>query len=338
MKILEAEASRKPQTRSMEYCKRIFPTANGSLPGYAPYTAIWYVDSTNGADTLQGDSPASAFKTLTTAVARATAFGRPHQCIILEPGTYNSSETFPIVIGADLDYLTIMSRADVSGIARHTVIGATNAGGTSGLIYCWADGLKLLNLTFLSNNPCVFVGTETTHPTSTNTVVTGCELNGCVFDIGTTASKTALNLSCTAALVDGCELVAGSATATICIAAYDPFTIKNSTLYSANVGIQTASGGKVVVQNCEFMVYNAVAAPASYYIDAASGASYVVVRGCRFGPDSAGDGTETVAASATCTDNVDIVDNVYVTAIADPSAGAGDKTCTTTALTKVKSY
>lgn len=339
MEILQADSGRKPQTRSMEYAKRLFPIANGSLPGYSPYTAVWYVDATNGSDNLQGDCPTSALKTLTAAVARATSFGRPYQCIILEPGTYNSSETFPIAIGADLDYLTIMSRADGSGLNRNTVIGATNAGNASGLIYCLADGLKLLNLAFLSNNHAVYVGTEATHAaTAANNVVSGCLLKGCVFDVGTTASKNALTLSCTAAAIDGCEFVTGSATATIGILANDPFIVQNSTFYSRNIAIQTASGGKVVIKDNEFMVYNGIANPGGYYIDVASGASYVVVRGNRFGPDSAGDGTETVAASTAATDNVDIVDNVYVTAIADPSGGAGNKTCTTTALTVVKAY
>ena len=99
-----------------------FPRVDGTHPGYSFYSAVWYVDNINGLDTNTGIDPLHPVKSLYRAVALATAKGWAYQCIQLEPSQTayhdDTGETYPSVIPATLDDLTICSASSLPGQCR----------------------------------------------------------------------------------------------------------------------------------------------------------------------------------------------------------------------------
>jgi len=317
---------------------------NQTHPGYAPYLNIIYVDNGVGDDNNGGSLPNRAIKTLSKAIALATAVGKPYQCIILMPSQTayhdDTGETYGYAIPAACDDLTIMSASAVPGACRHTVIGASDEGSTSGILYSLAENTTLINLSFISNKTPVFLGTETTHGSSTNTVTAGAYVKGCTFDTTTTASQEALSASCTNAVFEDSEFVSNGATS-CAVAINDPATFVNCRFQFLVDGIQQLGGAtyNTRVHDCLFEVKAGTAAFTGYAVDILAGSNDVHITGCYVAPDSDGDATASFGEDdGTYTGKITIIDNVGVTAVVTPGAGAGDKTATTTAIATVEAY
>jgi len=328
---------------NMHRARSKFPTVNPTHPGYCPYTMVWYADSVNGLDTNSGHSILQPLKSLDKALLLAAGFGAPFQCIVLMPsGTAyhdDTGESFPCIVTAALDDLTIMSASAVPAPARHTVIGATDEGHDNGLLYSLAENTKLINLTFLSSKTPVYLGTESGHGAGAATTV-GALAQGCVFDTGTTSSQPALSLSCTNAIIDGCEIVANGATSDGIIA-YDPCTVKNSIVQVLVDGVHLAGGATLNtrVTGCTFEAKPDEANITGYSVNVAVGSNDVTITDCDFAPSPDGDGTDCVGEDDNVFSGKLRVQNCrYVTAVVTPGGGAGDKTTTTASCPSVEAY
>ena len=321
-----------------------FPRRDSSQPGYKYYSVIWYVDVDNGLDTNKGYDPLSPVKSLDKAVLLATEAGLPYQCIQLEPSQNayhdDTGESFPIIIPATLDDLSIISASTLPGRCRHTVVGATDEGDDSGLIYSLAENTRIEGITFLSSKTPVYFGTETTHGTTTAAVTTGGLLKDCVLDVGATASVEALETSCVGMVIDNCDLIANGAT-TVAYTANDTFTIKDSVLQAAvgHIDIVGGASPSIRIQDCKFECKPGTAAITGYSIDFGAGSADAMIYDCLFCNGSEGDGTALIGADDNVyTGYVNILGCYYPTDPYTPAAGAGDKTITTTALATLKAY